>query len=194
MATRTFKLWGAAYSDDGNVSITVNFNNSQVFSGTVDTIPGDIPTDVSTEFANHSYLCSWTGDTSLTGTVPVTIAVTGGDMIWEDILANYTCYELQEDSDGNPVVVDGNYVAVAGGTPEEMIGNLNINDAASDGKTNISWTNRNDWNTQRDVTNNPDMLGDWAYRICDGQTISADFDISVLVESLPTYQADAGHV
>ena len=87
MATRTFYLYGAAYSIDSTVSLDVSFNNTQVHNSTVTTISEEVPLDLSSVIM--SQLLSFTADTDVTGEIPVSITVTGGDLVLGVMQANY---------------------------------------------------------------------------------------------------------
>jgi len=76
MASRTLKLYGNAYANSGNVSLVVNINGTQLFSGTVSTINTVTPEK---NVAEPVVLGSVTLEDSVTGETPVSVAVSGGD-------------------------------------------------------------------------------------------------------------------
>ena len=179
MATRTIKLMGKAYSTSGNVSLTVNFNSSQVFSGNVTTVSSSYSaTETPVELAN------WTVDTSVTGNVPLTIAVSGGSLAFTNLHGNYSGYVLQE-TDGVPDVVGNAYVVLT--DVDAYFGDINENSAASDGKTNITFSSV-DGDAQTRTPADADNYGDWTYRIDDGITFGCDFalDSSLVILTVPT--------
>lgn len=85
MADRTIKMYGKAYGS--NVSITVNFNNTEVFNGTVTSTDTDY--DYTVPWIDMDELCSFTVSTDLTGDVPVSILVNGGVLVYHTAHANY---------------------------------------------------------------------------------------------------------
>lgn len=187
MATRTCKLIGKAYADSGDVSLVINFNGTEVFNGTVPTTNASVPRPPNESAEVDG--CTWNVDTSLSGNIPMSIAVSGGDFVFADVLGNYTGFTLQIDPvTDTPVIVDGQYVADV--APDAYYSNLNINTAESDGKTNLSWTGISDGDDaqNRTVETEGETYGDWHYIIPDGATLSCDFyiDPGKLVLTLPT--------
>jgi hypothetical protein len=179
MATRTIKLMGKAYSTSGDVSVVVNFNSTEVFNGTVTTVnsayvSGETPVE----------LASWTVDTSITGDIPLTIAVSGGSLAFTNLHGNYSGYVLQE-TDGVLDVVDGAYVVLT--DVDAYFGEVNENSSATDGKTNITFSSV-DGDAQTRTLANADDYGDWTYRIDDGITFGCDFalDSSLVILTVPT--------
>jgi len=99
MATRTLKLRGAAFSIHGSVDLTVTFNGNQVFNGTVaavntgtDVIGSfqELPERLSNE--NTVDLCSFETTTDVVGAIPLSISVTGGTLVFVNLVGNYTSY------------------------------------------------------------------------------------------------------
>lgn len=170
MATRTIKLMGKAYSTSGDVSIAVDFNNTAAYNGTVTTTNSEPPAkgEAGVELA------SWTVDTSVTGAVPLSITVTGGTFQFNNLIGNYSGYELQE-TDGVPNVVDGAYVVTV--APDAYFGELNFNTVESDGKDNVSFSEV-DGDGQQRVVVDTNEIGDWVYTITNGVTFSCDFSLS----------------
>lgn len=182
MATRTIKLMGKAYSTEGDVSLVVNFNNSEVYNGTVTTANEAAPT---TPTDNVVELASWTIDTSLTGSIPLSIAVSGGTLHFQDLKGNYTGAILQDsDDDGTPDIVDGDYVIVTG--VADHFGSMNSNSVSTDGKNNVSITNDEGDGQARSATEDTD--GDWIYTVPAGETLTCDFiiDPNLVVLQNPT--------
>jgi hypothetical protein len=170
---------GKAYSTEGDVSLVVNFNNSEVFNGTVTTV-------------NSAYvyneqpveLATWTIDTSVTGNVPLSISVSNGSLAFTNLAGNYCGYVLQE-TNGIPDVVDGAYVVLT--DVDAYFNDLNQNSLASDGKTNVSFSEV-DGDAQSRNPIDENEIGDWTYRINDGITFSCDFmlDPDLVVTEVPT--------
>ena len=88
MATRTVKFLGNAFSADGSdVSVIVNFNDVEVFNGTVSATTGEMPvpsTDGGVE------LFTFDLDSSVSGRVPMSISVANGDLQFETLTANFS--------------------------------------------------------------------------------------------------------
>lgn len=180
MATRTIKLMGKAYSTSGDVSLVINFNNSEVFNGTVTTINSAPPA----KGEEGVELATWTIDTSVTGSVPLTIAVSGGTFQFNNLTGNYSGFTLQE-TDGVTDVVDGAYVVTV--APDAYFGELNVNTVSSDGKDNVSFS-LSSGDTQQRIIEEAGEIGDWVYTIDDGVTFSCDFvlDSNLVITAVPT--------
>lgn len=175
MATRTIKLIGKAYATSGNVSLTVNFNNVQVHNGTVTTTNGASPNTGQT----GSELISWTVDTNTTGSIPLSIAVSGGTLHFTDLRGNYVGYDLADDYS---IVQD----------VDEFFSDLNNNTANSDGKDNVSITGYSGDAPSRDLSGpGAGMEGEWTYILEDGTTFTCNFNVdsSLTVLSIPDPEA-----
>lgn len=181
MATRTIKLMGKAYSTSGDVSLVVNFNNAEVFNGTVTTENTSAPLKGDTGVE----LASWTVDTAITGSIPLSITVSGGDFQFNDLIGNYTGFVIQETTPGTSDVVNGEYVFTE--NLETYFSALNNNTELSDGKDNVSFSEVDGAPQQRQVVDTAEV-GDWVYTIKDGVTFSCNFviDASLNVLTLPT--------
>jgi len=163
MPNRTIKLIGKAYSTSGNVTITVNWNNSQVYNNTIATASSSIPAQVNPD--DCAEVCSWTFTTDTTGSIPLSIAVSGGDFAFHRLDSNYTGKEFAE---------DGVTVTTA---PENFWSDMNYNDASSDGKDNVNFTGNVDGEAPfRDLVTYPEAAdGEWVYNITNGVTFSCDY-------------------
>lgn len=168
MATRTIQLIGTAYSTSGDVSLVVNFNGTEVFNGTVTTTNSEPPAQGS----GGSALCTWTVDTDTTGSIPMSIAVSGGTLHFSDLQGNYVGYELAPD-----------YAIIK--NVEEVFGDLNNNTSSSDGKDNVVITGASGDAPARDLTGaGVGLEGDWTYSIEDGATLACDFSIDASLTKL----------
>lgn len=178
MATRNIKLLGTAYSTDGNVSITVNFNGTQVFSGEVPTTNGTAPAK---ETSVPVELATWATTTDVTGDVAMSIEVTNGTIIFQDLFGDQVI-SLDEDENGVRTVVDGAYVVLNDGT---AFAPLNINSAESDGKNNVEIEGVA---VARDLESTPDAAtGEWMYKIEESETLTCSFYIDPgILTSVPT--------
>ena len=169
MATRTIRLMGKAYSTSGDVSMVVNFNSTEVHNGTVTTVNG--------AYLNNEEpveLATWTIDTSVTGNIPLTITVSGGDVAFTNLSGNYTGYEKNEFDE---VITQ----------PVDYFSDLNFNSIESDGKINVSFNPVvGEAQTRTSVTE--EISGDWTYKIEDGVTFSCDFvvDSDLVITTVPT--------
>lgn len=180
MATRTIRFMGNAYSTEGDVSVTVNFNNVEVYSGTVTTVNSEVPAHPS----ESTQLFSFTVSTDVTGSIPMTIAVTGGTLIFNDLIGNYIGYTLETDDQGKRVVVDGAYVVEV--APVDSYGDLNNNTVESDGKNNVVIDPDQGDGQNRVIINESEEIGDWFYKIWDGSTLTCNFVIENTVVDVPT--------
>jgi len=180
MATRTMKLMGKAYSTEGNVSVLVTFNNETVVNGTVSTVNATVPEGRDAEPVE---LASWTIDTSLTGSVPLTIQVNNGTLDFTNLYGNYSGYVFKE-TNGERDIVDGEYVILT--EPVDYFGDVNQNSIESDGKNNATLSVDNE--QRRELLDNT-KVGDWTWRIDDGDTFSCDFaiDPDLLILTAPVY-------
>jgi hypothetical protein len=86
MATRTFKFYGKAFTTGGPVTVSLNFNNQPVFTGAVSASTGATPGNNN---EGLSELFTFEADTSVYGDIPLTLTVTGGDLFYGRITANY---------------------------------------------------------------------------------------------------------
>lgn len=184
MATRTIQFKGAAYSDAGSVSLAVKFNNVQVFNGAVTTRNEALPLKTT----NLDTLFTFEISTDDAGQFPLEISVTGGDLVFSTLMANYTGFELETDENGDAVVVDGAFVITT--APVDYFQDMNNNSVTGDGKLNVTITPdpyAGAYNS-RPATVTEAEIGDWNYVIADGSTFTCDFviDASRTVTELPT--------
>jgi hypothetical protein len=161
MATRTIKFNGKAYSTTGDVSVTLNFNGSQVYSGTVTTVSGETPTKP----IDTDVLFTFETTTDVTGSIPLSISVTGGSLMFDSLFGNYSGKEVDNTDPDNPIVVN---------PPEEVWSDMNTNTVASDGKNNVAI----DGIAQiRNPITDEEAGGEWFYIIPDGSTLTCDYVI-----------------
>lgn len=183
MANRTIKLKGAAFSSDGSdVTLTISMNNEQVFSGPVSANTGTYPTEEAGSISIVE-VCSWTFSTLVTGAIPVSITVSGGSFVFEDLIGNYVDGEVAVATPGaSDYVIDDDGYYVWSVDPSVNFDILNENNQTSDGKTNVSYSNTPDgWITPfRNPVTEAEALGEWRYPIPDGATLAFDFQIDSL--------------
>jgi len=121
MATRTNKLYGKVWGDPANpATIVVHYNNQQVFSGPVPTVIDDYSDTRIFSWENFDELCSWTTESSVSGTIPVRITINGGGLRLFIIKMNYMYYQT-----AITLKSDANWVAHVPSTAEEL--QLDIN-------------------------------------------------------------------
>jgi len=84
MANRTIKLYGSAFSDSGDVSVNVSFNGVEVFNGTVTTLGM-----ASKNALEVGELLSFEVDDSISGSVPVSIRPSNGDITVQRFVGNH---------------------------------------------------------------------------------------------------------
>jgi hypothetical protein len=164
MATRTYQFFGRAYASAGQVTVTTTFNRIQRFSGPVTTNAG--PISLSSDVALDQ-LFTFDEDTSVTGSIPLQIQVTGGSLVFGIIRGNYTGIVDNTDYHADPVVP--NYAT----PPEDYWDDVNNNTRASDGKDNVMI---NGVVKVRNVVRDSD-IGDWWYTIPDGGVFTCDYFI-----------------
>ena len=165
MATRTIKVYGHAYADSGNVTVVCSWNGSQVFSGTVNTTIGDPPENsVDPELAEAwmagDPLFTFDTTTDVTGFIPVQFTVTGGTLLWQDMLGNYVPYR---GTDPIPDPYD----------PSTFFGELNSNTLTSDGKVNVAVVPNPSGMIYETPGDEP--AGEFIWTITDGATLNGDF-------------------
>ena len=94
MATRTNRLIGKVWGDPANpATVVVNYNGQEVFNGPVTTTAGAADAQIPAE--DMEILCSWTGDSAVNGSIPVSIAVLNGTAVINTITMNQ-CRELAQ--------------------------------------------------------------------------------------------------
>lgn len=76
MANRTFKVYGQAYAASGDVNVTMTVGGTQVFSGAVN----DSSTVRDGQPTTENHLWTYEVDENTTGSLAVSIAVTGGEL------------------------------------------------------------------------------------------------------------------
>lgn len=166
MTNRNLQFYGVAYGDTP-VTLDVKINGQQVFSNTVSTIPGVMPTDVSNIVCNQTLFEVNGTDlfpTTFSGSYSHSIEVNGGSGVLVcSVLSNYMANMV-----GN-VVYPGNatgYVSAYNGTPANS---ENTPDVRSSVQIN-------------GVTQVPPLAassGTWAWEIANGSNLSCNLNIGV---------------
>jgi hypothetical protein len=94
-ANRTFQFHGIAYGDSP-VTVTAKVNSTQIFSGTITTLPGNLPEpDYPTpqeayDTVAFSLVDSALLNTDFAGSLPMTIEISGGNgVIFTNIFGNW---------------------------------------------------------------------------------------------------------
>jgi hypothetical protein len=178
MVARTVKIMGSAYSTSGNVSITVNYNGSRVFTGNVPTttvpiLPLNQPNTIPKW---EQELGLFETNTDTTGTIPVKITVSGGRLFYGHFWMNYIGpgYEVEQTDPNIPIDPNdpSTYTLVKVVDTESNFGDPNFNTIESDGLTNTR-LNGQVWDWRLNV--GVDQLGDWAYTLSSGDVFEFDF-------------------
>jgi len=177
MTQRHLKVYGAAYSADGDADITLVFNGQQVKNGVIPTTHSPVPIG-HTPANDISVLAEFDIDLSVTGNVPVELTVNSGSVIFVTIEGNYSGIDRNVQQTDPTVPIDPNNpatftvisVTVA---PIDFYGDLNINTSESDGKENVTI----DGVAQPRVLIDPGLIGDWHYTVHTGSTLTCDLVI-----------------
>lgn len=174
MPNRTVKLMGRAYSQsgdmpgDGSVSITVNFNGTQVYSGTVPTIDGAVPTDRSSP---AEQLCTFEIDGAVEGDIPMSIAVTNGTVFFSQLWMNYNGARVS----WGPPDESGFAVPTLLEDPATEFRDPNNRDTAgADVKSEVKINGQ----VPLEIRSDDPTLGEWEYRINHGQTLSCKYSVA----------------
>ena len=176
MADRTIKLMGKAYASSGSVSLVVNWNGAEVHNGPVTTSTDTIPAQPAA--GDMVELASWTISTDDTGSFPLSIAVSGGSLNFQQLNGNYSGSESHLTTADNEVPGTLAGEKVINVQPVDYYSDINHNNSASDGKNNVSIVNPDGDAQSRDVTIAGGDDGDWIYRIDDGATFSCDYAVA----------------
>jgi hypothetical protein len=155
MTTRTIKMMGNAYSTDGDVTLTVSFNGTQVHSGTVTTTASDLPDDVS---SNIQEMFTFSLDSSTTGDLPISITASGGSFVFASLQGNYALNGVQ------------------GNDPATIWDYMHVNTVEQEGKKNPQ-INGSAYTPARSELVTNDLLGPWCYVIKDGETFTCDYEV-----------------
>jgi len=114
-------------------------------------------------------------DSSVSGNIPVSIAVSGGTAYFGLLNGNYSGFEATYNEEGTITTI-----TVA---PEDYYRDLNNNTPDSDGKTNINIDPADGDNPSRNPLDDG-YYGDWHYSIPDGSTFTCDYYIDPELEIL----------
>lgn len=179
MINRTFKFYGKAFSESETVFITVNFANEQIYSGPV------LTTNDWAKFSERSLpdvLFEFVGSIDLTGQIPLSLSVSGGQVRFGAVRANYAGIQMEIDDsvpeEPQPIVIV---------PPEDFYAPVCKIDNESDGKINVKIDGVDE---VRDIAQYPYATGDWQYLILDTQTLSCDIvvDPRLIRTQVPTSQ------
>jgi hypothetical protein len=121
-------------------------------------------------------IAEWASTTDLTGTVPVTISASSGDLIWTQIYANYSGIKISYDPPADPE----NPVPVIEIQPVDFYRDVNVNDGNTDGRTDVAIDGipLTEGNGLRptDITDGT-LLGDWYYKVPEGSVLTCNLYI-----------------
>lgn len=167
MATRQCEFIAKAVGE--TVSLNISFNNAEVYNGVV---PSTIKDENFIQFGHElGTLLEFNVDESISGIIPLSITVTGGDLLFGDIYATYREWK-----------------SIEGGGEKIVMGSemwpVNDNTLESDGKESIQYTGE-DNPVEHKVRDSSVGMGDWHYMIADGNTFNCMFEFlpdRVLIE------------
>jgi len=163
MANRTIKLYGGAFSDTGDVTVVMTFNGIEVFNGTVTTA-----TLAAENALEVDELLEFEVDDSISGTVPVSISPSNGNISVQRFEGNH-CMALG---------TYGTYVVSESSEEYTSFNNLyQMNDSTYTDKTNV--TINSDPKTISDAYD-----GSWIIPVHDGETINFDTNIAPIITPL----------
>jgi hypothetical protein len=194
MVQRIVKLIGDAYSTSGEVQVQVTFNGTEVLNGPVSTSISAVMPNAA-DFADgllsfhYNELGQFEITTDVTGSIPVTISVTGGTLFFTHFAMNYTGYQraLQQNNPNIPIdpTNPGTYTRAITTSPDSYYGDPNNNTVESDGVSNLKLNNQT-WNYRANVDQSND--GNWTYPVLDGDTITFDFfvDPALIILEVPS--------
>jgi len=159
MANRTIKLYGGAFSDTGDVTVVMTFNGIEVFNGTVTTA-----TLAAENALEVDELLEFEVDDSISGTVPVSISPSNGNISVQRFVGNH-CMALG--THGDATITE---------TSEEYTSFDDLGDGYTD-KTNV--TINSDPITITDAYD-----GSWIIPVHGGETINFDTNIAPIITPL----------
>lgn len=177
MATRIFRFYGRAYSLTDSVSVTATFNGEQVHLGPVPTVNQVSPNQKS--LADPGPLMfEYIGSTELSGNIPLELLVTGGELFFGTIHANYSGYEDNIDRT-DP---DAPIVTIIT-PPENFWGEINQKSLGYDGKINVKINGVDQFQTP----SGPEEIGNWYYCIQENKRFTCDIfvDPATTVTEVP---------
>ena len=174
MAIRTFNIYGVAFNpvEGQEVHLEVDFNGETVFSGAIHTRPQDAPAFMAGDGMSMMVkTCSFETTTDVTGQIPMNFRVSNGDWFWCKTDANYSGIELSYDPPEDPDNPQPKVIT----PPVDFYRDCNVNDAASDGRSNIAidgvaLTVENGLRP----TDEEDLFGDWFYHIQEDKELTCD--------------------
>lgn len=170
MAIRTVKFMGNAFNLAGDATLRVSIGGTEVFNGTVVT-----NNTAANQTLDPEVIATFPLDTSVTGDVPLVIEAVNGDIVFNELLANYVDQEYVVDASGNAILDEaGNYQVTV--LPENHYGSMNWNSDGNDGKNNVVITGVNPEDYARNTTSNVE----WSYLIPNGETLSCTYSIQKL--------------
>lgn len=180
MTSRIFQVIGAAYSTSEEVTVELTFNNKLVYSGPVTTISEDFP-DVRGFYQNNVFqkLFEFTDDISLTGKIPFSLKVTNGSLFFQQVLANYSGIQFDDDLANDPSVRDEDVPVLV--QPQDFYGPVSKITADDDGRQNIKINGVS-------RLRNSDHAGPWNWIVRNSQTFACELLIDPdLVITQPSF-------
>jgi hypothetical protein len=162
MPIRTYRFLGTAMSTADPVSVRFSFNEVELFNGTVPTtIVNELPLTIDDPLPT---LFEFSASTDIFGTLPIEIAVDNGCVFFGQFTANYVRRTIISE---NPLVLGDGW--------DVDFDRINKQTVESDGLTNVT-LNGSPW-LSRNLTEWPDRLGPWTYRIPPYCVLTGDIDV-----------------
>jgi len=188
MVQRIAKLRGGAYSTGGDVHVQGTYNGVEFINGPVTTTIVETLPDPGTHPYYENSLSQFETTTDATGQIPVVLTVTGGVLYFGHFWMNYTGATWIKEPTNPNVPIDPNdpstYIWVQTVPPIDFYTDPNFNTVESDGISNLT-KNGLPWSWRVNVGT---QLGDWAYPIFDGETVTFDFFVDparIILDSSP---------
>jgi|GEM_PF-4803170 len=171
MSLRTVRMIGTAYSETGDVTLSVLVNGQETHGLTVPTHAGEMPAYDPDNPAPLEVLMTFGVDHTefAAGSLPVEIRPTGGDIIFAYFDMNYLRPEISGPNTSYTII----------NPPADTYRDVNSNSLTTDGKENVMV----DGVAQtREAT--AELVGDWHYTVKDGEVMTLDY----IVDDVPYIQ------
>lgn len=177
MATRTFKFYGKAYTTGSTPSVTLDFNNTVVYSGTIPATTGVTPGKNGEELVE---MFTFTADTSVSGAIPIEMSVFGGDLFWGIFIANYAGDTLEIDPNNpGPDPKHPNFIVASPSV--DNYGPIFYPTTETDGRENVKIDGVD---APPRVVLNPAELGTWQYLVRNGSVLTCTQQIDGAIVQL----------
>lgn len=159
---RTFKQTGQGYGAS-DVSITASIDGNVVYTGTINTTDGPLPA-LPDDAVNGVDLYSWIKASNFSGTLSMSIAVSGGTLLLTDTVANQSASTPLDSADPDVIrnilattFTTPHQATVDGHVYSEPLSNVEIDGVA--------------------MTRGADPYGQWYWKVADGSTLTATITV-----------------